>query len=91
MAMRTARRWRDLALAFVEHLHIAAEGYGRYRVLGLVRACPVQPQGPSETDRETQHLDAEAFGDDEVAELVHRDQHADSDDEVDDGVQKVHA
>ena len=49
-------------------------------VLGFLAAEPDDLR--AETDAEREHLDAEELGHGEMAELVHEDEHADEDDEV---------
>jgi hypothetical protein len=76
---------RDLFLALVEHLHIAAYRHGRERVLGRVAAAAPGQKRRAETDGKAQHLDAEPAGDPEVPEFVNGDQDKDRDQEGTDG------
>ena len=68
-----------LTLVLVEHLDVAAQRNHRDDVLGLIRSRLPAPQGAPETQGESEHLDAEAPSDPEVAELVHGHQHTDGD------------
>ncbi len=70
-----------LALALVGHLDVAAERQRGERPFGAIAADAARPDDTAEADREAQHLDAGELGDDVVAELVERDQHAERDDE----------
>jgi hypothetical protein len=79
----------DFPLAFVRHLHVAAERYRRQRPFGAVAAVAARPDHPAEADRETEHLDACKTRDDVVAELVKHDEHAEGDREGDDFVEGI--
>ena len=79
---------RDLAFALVEHLDVAAERNRRDHEIGAV-AVAARPQRLAESDREPQHLDAAAARDDEMAELVEGDQHAQRDDQPPDGTEDL--
>src|SRR5690606_35802686 len=80
-----------VALAFVEHAHVAAQGQGRNHVFGAVAAA-AQPQRLAEAHREAQHVDAEAPCDPVMAEFVEGHQHAEADDHPPDRSEEtVHA
>src|SRR6266566_1061760 len=61
------------------HLDVAAQRDPGDPVFRL--AAPPLDDRPPESEREAQHLNADRLGDDEVAELVHRNEHAQDDDE----------
>ena len=82
-------RGRDLALALVEHLHVAAEGNRREHPLGLVPALAADDERLAESHREPEDLHAQQARSQVVAELVHHDEHADGDEEGDDGDEGV--
>jgi hypothetical protein len=69
-----------VALALVEHLHVAAQRQGGDHVFGAVLAHPL-PQRGAEADRKAQHLDPAAPRHPVVAELVEGHQHAEADDQ----------
>jgi hypothetical protein len=75
-----ALRGRDIVLALVEELHVAAERNGRDDVFDAVRRRAA-PQRPTESDGELEDLDAEAPRHPEMAELVDGDQDRDRHDE----------
>ncbi|MCW0417733.1 hypothetical protein NB689_003487 [Xanthomonas sacchari] len=77
-----------LALAFVEHLHVAAERNRGDRELGAV-AVVARPQRLAEAHREAQHLDPAAAGDPEMAELVEGHQDAQADQHPPDGADDI--
>src|SRR3546814_3364551 len=62
-----------VALALVEHAHVAAQRQGRDHVLGAVAATP-HPQRLAEAHRETQHAHAATACHPVMAELVESDQ-----------------
>ena len=78
---RGRSRSATLPSRLVEQLHVAAERYGRDHELDRVLAEHAPIQRLAEADGEAQHADAELARDPEMAELVHRDQHADRHDE----------
>ena len=61
-----------------DHLDVATERDRAEHVLGAVDGAAEQAR--PEADRELEHADAGALGDDEMAELVHDDEHAEDDD-----------
>src|ERR1041385_2107857 len=65
------------------HLHVAAQRDPRDPVFGLAAAPP--QQRAAESNRESQDLNPDGLGDDEMAELVYRHQDAEHHDERDDG------
>src|SRR4029077_16235924 len=79
------------ALALVEHFHVAAEGHRGDDPLGLILADSLDQERSSETNRKAQDLHAAQAGHEIVAVLVHHDQHAERDDEGDEGVEETHA
>src|SRR5205823_11637868 len=81
----------DRALALVEHLDIAAEWDRGNYPLGAVGTEPPGGERPAKTHGKPQDLDAPQPGDDVMPVLVHHDQHAERDDEGDDGLQQAHA
>ncbi|MNZ28987.1 hypothetical protein D3C78_462310 [compost metagenome] len=83
------QRRRYVALALVEHLHVAAQGNGRDDEFGAVTVMPAQ-QRRAEAHREAQHLDPAAACHPEVAELVKGDQHAQCNQGADNHVQRAH-
>src|SRR3954467_13530026 len=93
LAIECARelRGQHRPFALVEHLHVAAKGNGRDDPLGAVGAEAPEGERAAKTDREAQHLHAAPARDDEVAELVHHDQHAERDDEGEDRLHEAHA
>src|SRR6266851_1643423 len=82
---------RNRPFALVEHLHVAAERQRGDHPFGLVPATASPPQGPPKTDREAQNLHPEKPRDHIMAELVEHDQHAQCDDESQDGDGEIHA
>jgi hypothetical protein len=74
-------RRRHIALALVQHLHVAAERERPDGQLHAVRAHAARPQRFPEAHGETQHLDAQAPRHPEMAELMHRDQNTQGDHE----------
>src|SRR6185437_2614808 len=73
-----AQRRVDLALARVEHLHVAAQ---RNRGDAVFRAIAADalPDRAAEADREAQHLDPTAARDPVVAKFMEGHQHAERD------------
>jgi hypothetical protein len=69
---------RHFALAFVEHLDVAAQRKGGHGVLGPLGVSP-RPEGAPEPDREAQHANTQPPRHPEVAELVEGDQQAQRD------------
>jgi hypothetical protein len=84
-------RRRHCPLALVEHLYVAAERHGSDHPLGAVGPQAPGGERPAESHRKAQHLDAAEPRDEVVAVFVHDDQHAERDDEGEDGVQQAHA
>src|SRR6266496_673947 len=82
---------RDRPFVLVEHFHVAAQRQRGDHPLGLVPAASDPPQRPAEADREAQYLHPEQARDQIVAELVKHDQHAQRDDESQDGDGEIHA
>src|SRR5205085_12403165 len=80
----------DLTFALVDHLHIAAERDRGDCPFRPIRTNPARPHHAPEADREAQDLDACETGDDVVAELVERDEHAEGDGEGEDFLQEIH-
>jgi hypothetical protein len=75
----------EIALRLLEHLHVAAERNQTDAVLGLT---PSELQDlRTEAEAESDDLDPEGLGHRKVAELVHEDERADQNDEV----EEVHA
>src|SRR3990167_6861362 len=60
---------RYVALALVEHLHVATQGNGRDYKLGALAVMPTQ-QGRAKAHGKAQNLDPAAAGDPEMAELM---------------------
>ena len=71
----------DGAFTLVEQLDVTAERNGGNHVLDAIACRARAPQRLAEADREAQHADAEPARHPEMTELVHRDEHADRDDE----------
>ncbi len=83
-AMRILGRHR--AVAFVEQAHVAAErDCGEHVLHGVRIAAHAPDQRLAEADGKAQHLESEPASDPVMAELVHRHEDADGDDERDDG------
>ncbi len=80
----------DRPFALIEQLHVAAE---RQHGDGVDRAvlAGALDERLAEADRESQHLEAEAPGDPEMAELVDRDQQAHGHDEPQGVPGEIHA
>ena len=74
-----AVRRRDVALALVRHLDVAAERHCGNRPLGTVRTEAARPEDAPEADGKPQHLDPDEARDPEVAEFVEDDEHAQHD------------
>ena len=74
-------------LAFVEHLDVAAQGNARQHVFGAIPPPHPPQQGSSEADGKAQYLDPQAPSHPEVAELMHRDEDGQDDDEGEDGME----
>jgi hypothetical protein len=72
----------DVALALVEHAHVAAEGQRADDELGAVGLRLAAPEDAAEADREAQHLDAAGDGDAVVAVLVDDDEDAERQEEA---------
>ena len=77
---RSSGRMGAVALGLLEHLHEAAEREEADAVLGLLAAESHDLR--TEADREREDLDPEDLREREVAELVHEDEHAHEQDEV---------
>ena len=84
-----ALRFRDGALAPVEHLDVPAQGHGGNDVLRAQGIAPAQ-QRLAETDGKTQHLDATATRDPEVPVFVYRHQHPEREQGNAERIQQIH-
>jgi hypothetical protein len=74
--MRVPGPRRDFALAFVDHLDVAAQRHRRQRPLGAVPAEATRPDNAAESNRKTQHLDADEPRHGVMAELMENHEHS---------------
>jgi hypothetical protein len=71
----------NFALAFVQHLDVAAQGKRRDRPLGAVASVAAHPEHLAETEGKTQNLDVAVTRRQVVAHFMHHYQHRESDQE----------
>ncbi|MNQ52921.1 hypothetical protein D3C85_669500 [compost metagenome] len=80
---------RYFAFTLIEHFHVATQGDGGDHELGATPIMPAQ-QRHAEAHGETQHLDATATRDPEMAKFVKGDQHAQGHQGADNHIERAH-
>ena len=89
------RSWKlrglDVALSFIEHLHVAAEWHCGQRPFGSVAASTPGRNRFAESHREAQHLDVAQARSEVVPILVYDDKDSERHHEGNNGMQKAHA